>query len=131
MLGSNASAFETALAVPDVHKVLCSAAEMACKEQDFYVGDDCGSMIPILSKICQAMRQHFQILLESRSEIINIDSLSYKELSAVGKRVRQSSALVSPTTTLNRDAVPCGDVGESRVEGNEEAAESGSRNSHI
>ena len=37
----------------------------------------------------------------------------------MGKRVWQSSALVSPTTTLNRDAVPIGDdiepVGESRA----------------
>ena len=45
----------------------------------------------------------------------------------VGKRVWQSAPLVSPTTTLNRDAVPIGDdiepVGESRVDvktGNEE-----------
>ena len=40
--------------------------------------------------------------------------------SAVGKRVWQSSALESPITTLNRDAVPIGDdiepVGESRVD---------------
>ena len=46
------------------------------------------------------------------------------------KRVRQSSALVSPSTTLNRDAVPIGDdiesVGESRADvemGNEEDEE--------
>ena len=44
-----------------------------------------------------------------------------------GKRIWQSSALVSPTTTLRRDAVPIGDdiepVVESRVDvetGNEE-----------
>ena len=32
-----------------------------------------------------------------------------KKLSAVGKQVWQSSELVSPTTTLNREAVPIGD----------------------
>ena len=40
--------------------------------------------------------------------------------STVGKRVWQSSALVSPTIALNRDAAPIGDdiepVGESRAE---------------
>ena len=36
---SNASAFETAPAVPDIHKVLCSADEIAYKEQqDFKSG---------------------------------------------------------------------------------------------
>ena len=39
-----------------------------------------------------------------------------EELSAVGKRVRQSSALVSPTKTLNRDVAPIGD-GTEPVEG--------------
>ena len=33
LLGSNASAFATAPAALDVHEVLCSAAEIACKEQ--------------------------------------------------------------------------------------------------
>ena len=48
------------------------------------------------------------------------------------KPVWQSSALVNPTTTLNRDTVPIGDdiepVGESRVDvetGNEEEVEEG------
>ena len=37
-----------------VHKVLCSSAEIACKErQDFYLGHDGGDMIPIHSKIGQ------------------------------------------------------------------------------
>ena len=40
--------------------------------------------------------------------------------STVGKRLWQSSALVSPVTTLNRDAEPIGDdiesVGESRAD---------------
>ena len=56
--------------------------------------------------------------------------MSCEELSAVGKWGRQSSARVSPTKTLNRDAAPIGDdiepVGESRavVEmGNEEDEE--------
>ena len=39
-----------------VHKVLCSAAEIACKgRQDFYLGDDGGYMIPIHSKIGQGV----------------------------------------------------------------------------
>ena len=76
-----------------VHKVLCSAAEIACKgRQDFYLGHDGGYMNPIHSKIGHGMRihceklmnwygknelipsslsrkHHFQFLLESRSEI--------------------------------------------------------------
>ena len=37
--------------VTGVHKVLCSAAEIACKgRQDFYLGHDGGYMIPIHSK---------------------------------------------------------------------------------
>ena len=50
-------------AVPDVHKVRCSAAEIAYKEQDFNVAHDGGYMIPIHSKIGQAMRKHFEKLL--------------------------------------------------------------------
>ena len=56
--------------------------------------------------------------------------MSCAELSAVGKRGWQSSALVSPTKTLNRDVAPIGDdiepVGESRADvekGNEEDEE--------
>ena len=55
------------------------------------------------------------------------DPLSCEELSVVGKRGWQSSALVSPTKNLNRDGAPLGDdiepVGESRADvemGNEE-----------
>ena len=48
----------------DAHKVLCSAAEIACKgQQDFCLGHDGGYMIPIHSKICQGMRIHFEKLL--------------------------------------------------------------------
>ena len=44
-----------------VHKVLCSAAEIACTgRQDFYLGHDGGYMIPIHSKIGQGMRIHFE-----------------------------------------------------------------------
>ena len=57
-------------------------------------------------------------------------SLSCEELSAVGKRRWQSSALVSPTKILNRDVAPSDDdiepVGESRADvevGNEEDEE--------
>ena len=66
-----------------VHKVLCSAAEIACKgRQDVYLGHDGGYMVPIHSKIGQGMRlvwkerthsslsrkQHSQFLPETRSE---------------------------------------------------------------
>ena len=47
-----------------VHKVLCSAAEIACKgRQDFYLGHDGGHMIPIHSNIGQGMRLHFEKLV--------------------------------------------------------------------
>ena len=47
-----------------VHKVLCSAAEIACKgRQDFYLGQDGGYMIPSYSKIGQEMRNHFEKLV--------------------------------------------------------------------
>ena len=56
--------------------------------------------------------------------------MSCEELSAVGKRRWQGSALVSPTKTLSRDAPPSGDdierAGEPRADvetGNEEAEE--------
>ena len=64
LLGSNASAFATAPAALDAHEVLCSAAEIACKEQqDFHVGDDGGHMSLIHSKIGQGMRNHFGKML--------------------------------------------------------------------
>ena len=75
-------------------------------------------------------KQHFQFLPEPRSEIHRdqqceqCSALSCEELSAVGKR---SSALVSPTKTLNRDVAPIGDdiepIQESRADvemGNDE-----------
>ena len=47
-----------------VHKVLCSAAEIACKgRQDFYLGHGGGYMIPIYSKIGHEMRNHFEKLV--------------------------------------------------------------------
>ena len=47
-----------------VHKVLCSAAEIACKwRQDFYLGHDGGYLIPIQSKSGQRMRIHFEKLV--------------------------------------------------------------------
>ena len=46
-----------------VHKVLCTAAEIACKgRQDFYLGHDGGYMILIHRKIGQGMRIHFEKL---------------------------------------------------------------------
>ena len=48
----------------DAHQVLCSAAEITCKEQqDFHLGHDGGYVIPIHNKIGQGMRNHFEILL--------------------------------------------------------------------
>ena len=48
----------------DVHQVLCSAAEIGCKEQqDSYLGHAGGCMIPIHSKIGQRMRIHFENLV--------------------------------------------------------------------
>ena len=49
----------------------------------------------------------FQFLPEHRSEIHGDQQCEQR--SAVGKRVLQSSALVSPTKTLNRDVAPIGD----------------------
>ena len=64
-----------------VHKVLCSAAEIACKgRQDFYLGHDGGYMKNPFWKIGElawkertnsslSRKQHFQLLPEPRSEI--------------------------------------------------------------
>ena len=50
-------------------KVLCSAAEIACKgRQDFYLGYDGGYMIPIHSKIGQGMRTHFEKLVNGHGK---------------------------------------------------------------
>ena len=47
-----------------VHKVLCTAAEIACEgRQDFYFGHDGGCMILIHRKIGQGMRIHFEKLV--------------------------------------------------------------------
>ena len=59
----------------DVHKVLCSAAEIACKgRQDFYLGHDGGYMIPIRSKFGQGMRIHFGKLVNwhGKNELIPV-----------------------------------------------------------
>ena len=46
------------------HKVLCSAAEIACKgRQDFYFGHDGGYTIPSHSRIGQGMRIHVENLV--------------------------------------------------------------------
>ena len=118
------------------------AAGIACiEQQDFYVRHNCGYMIPTHSKIGQEMRIHFEKLLNEygKNELIPVylendtpnfhlnrevksekiqqresDRTAFWEReSTVGKRVWQSSALVSPMTTLNRDAVPIGDDIES------------------
>ena len=57
------------------HKVLCSAAEVACVgKQDFYLGYDGGYMIPIYSKNGQGMRNHFEKLVSwyGKNELITI-----------------------------------------------------------
>ena len=47
-----------------VQKLLCNAAEFACKvRQDFSLGHDGGYMIPIHSKIGQGTRLHFEKLV--------------------------------------------------------------------
>ena len=47
-----------------VHKVLCSAAEIARKgRQDLHLGHDGGYMVPIHSQIGQGVRIHFEKLL--------------------------------------------------------------------
>ena len=52
VLCSNASASAPAQTVPDIHRVRCSTAEIAYKEQqEFYVEHDGGYMIPIHTKI--------------------------------------------------------------------------------
>ena len=53
-----------------VHKVLCSAAEIACKgRQDFYLGHDGGYMIPIYCKMGQGMRTHHEKLVNWHGKI--------------------------------------------------------------
>ena len=58
-----------------VHKVVCSAAEIACKgRQYFHFGHDGGYMIPIRSKIGQGMRIHFEKLVNwhGKNELIPV-----------------------------------------------------------
>ena len=58
-----------------VHKVLCSAAEVArVGKQDFYLGYDGGYMIPIYSKNGQGMRNHIEKLVSwyGKNELITI-----------------------------------------------------------
>ena len=65
--------FKDTMKTVSLHKVLCSAAEIACKgRQDFYFGHDGGYTIPIHSKIGQGMRTHFEKLVtwHGKSEII-------------------------------------------------------------
>ena len=79
-----------------VHKVLCSAAEIACKgRQDFYFGHDGGCMIPIHSKIGQGMRIHFEKLgnWHGKNELIPV-SLSRKQ---------HFQFLLEPRSEIDRD----------------------------
>ena len=57
------------------HKVLCSAAEIACKgRQDFHSGHDGGCMIPIHSNIGEGRRTHFDRLVNwyGKNELIPV-----------------------------------------------------------
>ena len=57
------------------HRVLCRAAEIACKgQQDFYLGHDGDYMIPIPSKIGQGMRINFEKLVNwyGKNELIPV-----------------------------------------------------------
>ena len=59
----------------DAHKVLCSAAQIACKgRHDIYFGHDGGYMIPIHSKIGQGMTIHFEKLVNwhGQNELIPV-----------------------------------------------------------
>ena len=71
------------------------------------------------------LKTTFSISLESRSEIHRDQQC--EQCAAVGKRVWQNRALVSPTKLMNRDVAPIGDdnetIGESRADvevGNDE-----------
>ena len=58
-----------------LHKVLCSAAQIACKErQDVYLGHDGGYMFPIHSKIGHGMRIHLEKLVNwhGKNELIPV-----------------------------------------------------------
>ena len=95
-----------------VHEVFCSAGEIACEgRQDFFLRSDGGFMISALNKIGKEIRRHFEKIGElARKKRAQSSSHRRKHLqflrehcSAAGKRVWQSSALVSPTKTLNRN----------------------------
>ena len=135
-----------------VQKVLCSAAEIACKgRQDFYLEHDGGHMILIHNKIGQGMRVHFEkwVNWHGKNELISV-YLEYNIFNfylnrevkltetnnvndadhCLAKNCKQSSSLVSPAKTLKRDVAPSDDdiepVGESRADvemGNEEDEE--------
>ena len=121
---SNASVFAIAPAASDEHKVRCSAAEIAYKEQqDFYVGHDGGSLSRFTLKTSQKMRIHFGKLLKRSLIPVYLEKgalnfylnrgVKSEEIYSVNDAEqcpeKESSALVSPTKTLYRDAVPIGD----------------------
>ena len=80
-----------------VHKVLCSAAEIAhMGRHDFYLGHDGGHMIPIYSKIDQEMRNHFEKLgWNGKNELFPVLShrnhLSSRETSMAEQCARKSN----------------------------------------
>ena len=87
-----------------VHKVFCSAAEIACKgRQDFYLGHDGGYMIPIHSNIVQVMRIHFVNLLNwnGKNELIPVCVENNNFNFHMNREVR-----LTETNNVN-DADPC------------------------
>ena len=93
------------------------------------MGSDDGFVIPVRSKIGHELSRHFERLVSwyERKQFIPVyieDTICNfylsqrcevqrnqhrEQFSAAGKRVWQSSALVSPTKTLNTDLAPIGD----------------------
>ena len=110
------------------HKVLCSAGEIVCKgRHDFFLGSDGGCVIPVHSKIGHAMRMHFERLVNwyGRKQLIPVSfednnfnfnmskemneihrNQHCEQLSAAGKRVWLSSALVGSTKFLKNGSGP-------------------------
>ena len=109
----------------------CAVLQRSRAKEDKISTSDMGGgyMIPIHSKIGQGMRIRFKKLVDwhGKNELIPInlennisnfyqsrevkstETQQCEQCSAVVKRVWQSSALVNPTKTLNRDAAPIGD----------------------
>ena len=78
-----------------VHKVLCSAGEIACKgRQDFYLGSDGGFVIPVHSNIGHEMRMHFERLVSwnGRKQLIPVHIEDNIFLFYLSKEVKSTEA---------------------------------------